>query len=271
MFDYHIHTKLCKHAYGELYEYVERAIKIGFSEICFTDHMPMPKDFDQSNRMELEDMVLYLNWIEKAKKHYPEINILTGIEAEYYEGYENYIYNFLSNYSFDLVLMSVHYVKKWKGKNWVFNYNFPEKTFSQIYKEYLDAVNSGIKTGFYDAVAHLDILKQPHKPFIDNVLEEIKQTIELIKKKDMSIEVNTSGLRKKAKEIFPSKRIIELIVNKKVPMIIGSDSHEPAQVGFMYNKVLNELSDINNLKIAKYRKRKIIALIDFKNFKKWKK
>ena len=41
MIDYHIHTKLCGHASGEMAEYVECAIAAGVKEMGFSDHMPM--------------------------------------------------------------------------------------------------------------------------------------------------------------------------------------------------------------------------------------
>ncbi|MBI3316105.1 MAG: PHP domain-containing protein, partial [Candidatus Omnitrophica bacterium] len=39
--DYHMHTPLCGHAVGEPGEYVEQAIKVGLSEIGFSDHAPL--------------------------------------------------------------------------------------------------------------------------------------------------------------------------------------------------------------------------------------
>ena len=38
--DYHIHTRLCRHAEGEPREYVERAVALGMDELGFADHLP---------------------------------------------------------------------------------------------------------------------------------------------------------------------------------------------------------------------------------------
>lgn len=40
MTDYHIHTKLCGHAEGEMESYVEQSISKGLKEIGFSDHAP---------------------------------------------------------------------------------------------------------------------------------------------------------------------------------------------------------------------------------------
>ena len=60
MIDYHIHTKLCKHAEGEIHQYIESAISAGLAEIAFTDHNPLPDKFDIAHRMEMEEIELYL-------------------------------------------------------------------------------------------------------------------------------------------------------------------------------------------------------------------
>jgi len=43
MLDYHIHTKLCGHASGEMDEYVQAARRQPLREMGFADHLPMLK------------------------------------------------------------------------------------------------------------------------------------------------------------------------------------------------------------------------------------
>ena len=161
MIDYHNHTRLCKHAEGELNQYVERAILLGITEIAFTDHMPLPNEFDIAHRMSEKEMDIYSEWVIKAKSRYPEIKILFGIEADFYEGFEEYTEKYLNQYDFDLVIMSIHFMKNWPKGNWVFNYDFPNRSFEDIYIEYLQTIIKGLKTGLYDVVGHLDIVKTP--------------------------------------------------------------------------------------------------------------
>lgn len=44
MNNYHIHSKYCKHAKGELFEYLDFAIKGNLKEIGISDHMPLSKN-----------------------------------------------------------------------------------------------------------------------------------------------------------------------------------------------------------------------------------
>ena len=115
MFDYHIHTYLCRHASGTMEKYVETAINKGLEEICFTPHSPYPKHgLPGTNlRMDLEEIDIYLNNLERLRRQFKEIKILAGIEADYYKGYEKFLEDFLSRYPFDLVLISIHFIRHW--------------------------------------------------------------------------------------------------------------------------------------------------------------
>ena len=42
--DYHMHTPLCRHAVGEPTELAAQAVRLGFTEIGFSEHNPMPRD-----------------------------------------------------------------------------------------------------------------------------------------------------------------------------------------------------------------------------------
>ena len=37
--DGHVHTRLCKHAVGEMEEYVEQAVRRGLTTVCFLEHL----------------------------------------------------------------------------------------------------------------------------------------------------------------------------------------------------------------------------------------
>jgi histidinol-phosphatase (PHP family) len=45
------------------------------------------------------------------------------------------------------------------------------------------------------------------------------------------MELNTAGLRKDCKEIYPSPKIVRLASEIGVPITFGSDAHAPGEVG----------------------------------------
>lgn len=243
MTDYHLHTPYCRHAEGPLEAYVEQALARGLTEICFTPHTPLPAfPRGQPNlRMEPEDVEPYFADLRRLRGRYPGITILAGLEADYYPGYEEYLGRLLETWPFDFVLMSVHFVREWPGENWLFGYHFPDKSLRQVYGEYFEALKRGIRTGLYDCLAHLDLVKRPGAPVMRTNEEEVLQVLDLAAAAGMGLEVNTSGLRKPIGETYPSADVLAAAAARGLPLLLGSDAHEPAQVAFGFDSLAEAL------------------------------
>ncbi len=256
MQDYHLHTKLCKHAEGEMEEYVETAIENGITEICFSDHIPLPSGFDMEHRMSPGDMEGYIEKITILKRRYREITILLGIEADYIEGYEEYLEGFFSTYPLDLVIMSIHFIRKWPPGQWVFDFEYTKKTIRQKYKDYLNVMTKGIRTGLFDIVGHLDLIKRHRLPLLSTNQIEVKQVLDAVSQQNMSIEVNLSGLWKPINDLYPSLDILEMVVAKGIPIVMSSDAHSPEYVGACFDEILNHIFNYKGIKMASYQRRK---------------
>ena len=257
MIDYHIHTQLCRHAKGRMRDYTEAAIAGGINEICFTGHIPLPAFPRKGARLRMDERELeaYFRELEEVRKNYRQVRILTGIEADYYEGYEEYTAVLLRRYPFDLVLMSVHFIHSWPPGFWVYRHDFEDKSIQGIYGDYCSELKNGIKTGLYDSVAHLDLIKESGKPLLDTNRDDVEQILDLCVEHGMSIEINTSGARKPIGEIFPSPDILRLAASRGIPFTLGSDAHEPSQVGYRFPQVFADLTYLPDSRIARYSER----------------
>jgi len=255
LIDYHLHTRLCKHATGEVYEYIESAISKGIKEIAFTDHIPLPGEYDIAHRMEADKMELYIEWIENARVRYPEITILSGIEADYISGFEEYIDQFLNQYNFDLVIMSVHFIKHWTGGNWVFDYSFPKRNPEDVFKDYIGEIIKGIKTNLFDILGHADLIKKDGQSLIKMVPGWVEKLFMEIKKADMSIEINSSGYRRPVFESYPGFDWFDDIKKFEIPLTTGSDAHAPDQVALEFDRVYRELKNAEITSISRYKNR----------------
>jgi histidinol-phosphatase (PHP family) len=257
MIDYHIHTKLCKHAEGDIYTYVEKALEMGLHEIAFTDHIPLPNKFDLAHRMAMNELDLYSKWIDDVRSTYPEIIIRFGIEADYYHGFESFTEKILNNYDFDVVIMSIHFLRHWPEGNWVFNYNFPGKPIKDIYSDYIDTLITGINTGLFDILGHADIIKLSGKSFMDTVPEKVDQLLKMLRKKRMAIEINTSGYRKGINETYPGLDWMMAIQKANVPLTLGSDAHAPEQIALNFKSVLSKVKNTGITTLSYFDKRKM--------------
>ena len=105
MKDGHIHSPYCPHGTKDDFEeYIINAIAAGFTEISFTEHLPLPAGFKDpsptnDSAMDLELFEKYIDDVNKMKiKYKDEIKINVGTEIDYIEGYEYEIRGLLNKY-----------------------------------------------------------------------------------------------------------------------------------------------------------------------------
>jgi len=254
--DYHIHTRLCKHANGVPEDYVEQAIKKGLIEIGFADHNPMPEDYDPENRMKINQLSEYIDMINRLKNKYSNISVKLGIEVDYFPKYVDYVKKIIDENEFDYVLGSVHFLGSWGIDNEEYIDEFERRDINEVYKEYFNTVKEAAESKIFDVIAHFDVIKKfgykPENGYVDVAMG----ALESIKKNDICLEVNTSGLRKEAKEIYPNDEILYKAYELDIPIVLGSDSHDPSEVGWHFDETVKKLKDIGFKGIYRFSGRK---------------
>jgi histidinol-phosphatase (PHP family) len=259
--DYHIHTYLCKHAVGELDQYVEQAIKIGLDEIGFADHNPLPGGFDKAHRMDFSQLDLYYNLVMEAQKNHPGINIKFGLEADYLPGSEEFLRNQINKYPFDYVYGSIHYLDDWNFDNPVFVHKWDNCDVDEIYARYFDTLIQLIKLRVVDIIAHPDLVKKfgyrPKRLDLDAIYLDVCRSL---RASDMCLEINTSGLRKEVAEIYPTRRFLEIACQNSVPVVIGSDAHTPSDTGADYDRAIDLARSVGYTHVQQFSKRKKVSV-----------
>jgi len=262
MRDYHVHSYLCRHGEGEIYEYVEAAIEKGLSEIGFAEHVPIPLINDPDGRMHIGDFETYIEDIVSAKKEYPEISIKFGLEADYLPTHMEFISQFINAYPFDYIIGSVHFVDDWDFSNPAFAYRIEEVGVDYLYKRYYQLIGEAAMLDLYDVIGHFDLPKKLNiNPSID-VETLVKKALKAINTSGLALDINTSGLRKKEKELYPAPTIIEQACQMDIPVIIGSDAHRPADVAADFEQTTELLKRIgyDSSCTFKRRQRSLIPL-----------
>ena len=255
MNDYHVHTFLCKHGEGEVFEYVEAAIKKKLEQIGFAEHIPIPGLHDPDGRMHIEEFELYLKYIEEAKKQYKEIKILLGIEADYLPVHMHFIEDFIHQYSFDFVIGSVNFIEEWDFTNPLYQSQYREYGVNNTYTDYYKLIREAAETGLYDIIGHLDIPKKFGYNATIDLSREIDDTLKVIKRYNLVLDVNTSGLRKPVKEIHPSMPILKQALEFDIPVILGSDAHKPQHVAYAFESTRKLLQKMNYNETCVFDKR----------------
>jgi histidinol-phosphatase (PHP family) len=238
--DYHIHTVLCRHAYGAAAEYAAEAARKGLSEIGFTDHVPAPDGFDAKYRMPLDEFPAYEK-LGADCRDTATLPVLFGVEADYYEqpGCLGFLRDWLPAQRFDLVLGSVHFIRGWGFANQSERARWDSEDIVKVWQACFDLLGEMADTRLFDVVSHLDFPKIfGHRPS-DRALREMAQPVlDRIAAVGMGIELNTSGLIRPVKEIYPSPLLLELARERGIPICFGSDAHLPQDVGRAFDQAL---------------------------------
>ena len=126
---------------------------------------------------------------------------------------------------------------------------------NKTYQDYYKLVREAAGTRLYDIIGHLDIPKKFGHNATADLSRDINETLKAIKRNDLVLDVNTSGLRKPAKEIHPSEKILRQALEFDIPVILGSDAHHPSQVAYAFEETKDLLKKMGFNQTCVYDKR----------------
>ena len=237
--DYHMHTFLCKHASGGAAEYKRAAQEQGIPEICFADHCPNPDGYDPDIRMDMDRFPEYREMVtDQQGKGSPRV--LFGIEADYYNGCETFLRQWLPGQGFDFILGSVHFIGDWGFDNPGQRHVWDSVDVTAMWRKYFELIVRLADSGLFDAASHIDLPKKfGYRPSDKALKEMVQPALDRIARADMGMELNTSGLRRPVGEIYGAGPILSLAYEREIPICFGSDAHNPEEVGAGFATALN--------------------------------
>ena len=230
--DYHMHTPLCRHATGEPTEYAARALELGLTEIGFTDHSPMARDDFDDWRMRNDQLDEYVEKVRKAQRDHPRLTIKLALEVDYLPGHEDWIRDLAARHPWDYFIGSVHYVSdSWDVDNPNKLSEWKHRDAWEVWSIYFDRLTMAAESGLFEIIGHADLPKKfGHRPQRD-CTPLYERFLAAAKKTGTAIELNTAGLRKDCREIYPNRALLEVAFRLGVPITFGSDAHAVEEVG----------------------------------------
>ncbi|MGJ7920411.1 histidinol-phosphatase HisJ [Neobacillus sp. LXY-4] len=247
--DGHIHSPYCPHGTKDSFkEYVEKAITLGFKEISFTEHAPLPSGFidttpTQDSGMQMDELQSYFHDISIIQNEYHRhIKINCGLEVDYIEGYEVEIKDFLTSFGpqLDDAILSVHFLKHDNGYDCM---DYSPEVFGQmvtiygsidaLYKKYYDtllkSVNADLGPFKPKRIGHITLAQKFKKRFpTESRFElEVDNLLLAIKEKGYQLDYNGAGCAKPlCREPYPPLWIIKKAIALDIPLVYGSDAHQ---------------------------------------------
>ncbi|HEY1717382.1 MAG TPA: histidinol-phosphatase HisJ family protein [Verrucomicrobiae bacterium] len=255
--DYHMHTPLCRHAAGEPVDYARRAIEIGLTEIGFSDHSPMRRDNFDNWRMNFSQLGEYVEKVRRAQKEFPQLQIRLALEVDYLPGHEDWIRELAAKYPWDYFIGSVHYV----SDSWAIDdpqklSEWKNRDSFEVWQIYFERLTLAAESKLFEIIGHTDLPKKfGHRPTRD-CMPLYEKFLDAAKKSGCAIELNTAGLRKDCKEIYPSREILKLAFQKGVPICFGSDAHKPEEVGMNFAEAISLAHSVGYKESCRFEKHK---------------
>jgi histidinol-phosphatase (PHP family) len=228
MIDGHMHTPLCKHAFGDPSEFAEAAVRRGLRAITFTCHSPMPDGWWPEVRMHDTQWDEYVNLVQHTTRQFDgQLDVRLGLESDWFPGMEPWLERLHTRTRLHHVLGSVHF----------FGRDYQDRFFTgdvtAFRRQYFRHLAESAETGLFDTLAHPDLVKnfRPEEWSLREIQDEVEAALDRIAATGVAMELNTSGLHKRYSEMNPSLPMLRMMFARGIPVVIGSDAHVSRRVG----------------------------------------
>ncbi|MBN2852218.1 MAG: histidinol-phosphatase HisJ family protein [Clostridia bacterium] len=217
--DNHVHSTFSEDGKQDMETIVKKAIEKKMKYITFTEHVDYNPADDGYLYFQYEKYSLAVEAMQK--KYCDSITILKGIEFGEPHLYHTFFMKETKR-NYDLIMGSLHWHgdRFYGGKQMAARFNADD-----IMKIYYEDTMNMLEYGGFDVLAHLDFPKRYYK-FENTVSKRMDEILKTIIKKDIILEVNTSGFRKGYMNLIPDQNVLmryHELGGRKISL--GSDAH----------------------------------------------
>lgn len=261
--DLHLHSALSFDSDESNENYVLCAQNSNQPVLGFSEHYDYDAVLDRAEDVQVADIKKYFKSVERLKKNYPNVQILTGIEFGYRKDCVQHYKELIEKCDFDYVINSVHTLPD-RGDCFHDKF-FAGKPLKESYADYFNAVLESVYADFdYQIIGHIGYVSRYRtgdnaRIFYDDYKDIIDKILKAIIERDKSLEINSST-GKSGSLFLPDtdviKRYIELGGKK---LSFGSDAHSAARYLVGGNELLKFLKENGVNELYYYKERKPIS------------
>ncbi|MCQ2283421.1 MAG: histidinol-phosphatase [Bacteroidales bacterium] len=253
--NYHTHCTYCD-GKDPLSAFVQSAEERHFDQLGFSSHAPVP--FENGFAIQESDLTPYCEEIEQLKGQ-THLRLFKALECDFIPGMSQPFDHFKTQWNLDYIIGGVHLVRPQNSSElW-----FIDGPKREIYDEGLEKLfDSNIRkavttfweqtfemleTEHFDIIAHFDKIKMhnQHRFFQEDekwYTALADKAVQLIKQKDVIIEINTRGLYKKRCDAFyPATGLLQKARKLDIPVVISSDAHQACEIDAYFAEATTEL------------------------------
>ena len=222
--NYHTHTPRCRHAEGSEREYAEAALRAGLETLGFSDHAPYDyydcPGWRSRVRMAPDELPSYADTVRSLAAEYRgRLEILLGVEAEYYPKYFSRLLELLRRGGVRYMILGQHFVGNEIGEAYCGRATDDPAALDR----YVSQTIEGLQTGLFSYCAHPDLLG-----FTGDAAEyrrQMRRLCRAAKECDTPLEINLLGIREG--RLYPDERFWRIAAEEGNAVLLGCDAHRP--------------------------------------------
>ena len=257
LYEMHMHTPMCHHAFGEPQDYAQVAEQRGLKGIVVTCHNPTNDGWSPTVRMSVDEFGEYVDLVDQAAQVWRgRVDVRLGLESDYVPGMEPWLEELHAMAPLNHVLGSVHpHLPQYKER-------FHLGDIEQFYRTYFEHLALAAESGLFDTLGHPDLVKniEPEAYDLPRLMGTICDTLDRIAAAGTAMELNTSGLNKVVPEMNPAPEILREMRQRNIPVVIGADAHKPERVAADFVQALDTLGAAGYSTVSNFLNRERIEL-----------
>ncbi|MBN2013110.1 histidinol-phosphatase [candidate division KSB1 bacterium] len=230
----HTHQWYCLHADGTVDDFCRYAQKINMTMIGMSDHVPMPHDPVDDDRMSMEQLDDYSTAIDQAKLDYPDLIVLKGMECEALSAfYQYYRDELLIKREFDYLACAIHYVDVNGTRLNLFEDSLDVKGLRAFVDHFVNALEADLFT----FMVHPDLFGFTYPNWDANVEACVRDMMQAAVAYDMPLEINSKGFRRPQIQTnngmryrYPWFQYWEVAAEYNIRVLINTDAHRPSEL-----------------------------------------
>ena len=277
MIGHNLHThSLFSDGKSTIEEMVKAAIEQGMHTLGMSDHAAVP--FENYFSIKPGKTTEYIAEINRLQQLYAQqIQLYLSLEIDFIPGLMENFKSQFANLNFDYTIGAVHLVGKDNPENLWFIDGPKQEIYDDGLQQFFGGdiraavgafyaqTNQMLENESFDIIGHFDKIKMHNNDRFFQESEKwyrdlVRETLQLIKEKNVIAEVNTRGIyKKRSKSLFPSNWILEEMKQLNIPVIISSDAHHTSELQLNFDTAITALKNAGYRDVVQFSQGKWTA------------
>lgn len=227
-------------------DYVLAAMSKGLRRLTFLEHLEEGINSPVTSWLDEVSFDLYFAEGERLRRVYGEyVSIGLGVECGFNPDAVESLRRRLAARPWDCIGISCHYLRI----DWPHHLNLFSRRKDQLEKAaqiggellltryFATLCEAVVELSAGTVLCHLDgaLRHLPGLSLTNGHLAQIATLLDLVKEKDLALELNTSGIAIRG-EPFPRQPLLAMALERNIPLQLGSDAHRPEEVGRYFSE-----------------------------------